>query len=202
MPYLRLEASISQLKKAVRGMYKAYLDTVASGVYCSYHISTLLMYLFCLLEDVVAIHKRDFVKLHTKHRKADGRGDKGVLISGYDFYEYAKELGIASDGELYETLSDVIITRNNIAHSYWFACKPLDEILEHVSATDCLKLFKNAFNSLNLDAETKLICNKLLYALYNSNGKYIDKMFDQLVFVENAILEEEIKNAANNVSTS
>lgn len=193
MPYLRV-MSVIRIKNSIRAISGAYKDLNKCGVRQYFAISVLLMYLFSVLEDIVALHVRDIVV----DRKDDG--DDGVLVRYSEFLKYARKFGLLT-GVSSNTLKLVVDIRNDIAHSFRKANRMFSKILKDVPATDCAKLFKNAFNSIDMDAETRLICNELLYDLFRRDGLQLSEEFERWMSVENAVLREEIKNAANNVST-
>lgn len=173
MPYLRV-VSVRKVGQALVRLRKAYLATISSGTYQYYHVSVILMYLFSVLEDIVAIHQMDFI-VKTKKDRSDG-----VLVSYPVFLEYAMRVGIADTDILQDTLFVIVGIRNTLAHSFIDSNLPFNRILTEFNAIECMRIFKNAINSINLSKEAKIAGYELLYDLFRRDGLRIDNNFETL----------------------
>lgn len=182
MPFLRL-VSITRINNTLCKLYKAYIGTVSIGTYQSYHITTLLMYLFATLEDIVSVYKKDYII-----KRVSGK-DKGVSVRTREFIEFAKEMNIATTRDLTQAVTEIIFVRNIVAHGFIEADVTLNILLKDIDATDCFRVFKYAFDSVDLSNEAKKCGYELLYDLFRRDGLRVDKNFETLYQYELSLLK-------------
>ena len=185
MPYLRI-IGVIKIQETLKDLHSTYKQLVSRGSYTHYALSTIVMYLFSIIEDIVALKERDLVNKN--------KGDEdGIQVHYYEFLRYARNAGLFSGGLSESTLRRVVLLRNMIAHDFRGANKEFRKILKGISAPDCAKLFRNAFIAAGIDTETRLLCNDLLLKLFTTEGSQVSPEFEKWIAAENLVLKNEMQ---------